>query len=585
MKKQRFRRWFALALSFTLLWACSPNSSVNSPEEAYQHLKTLVSGIQVRSALIPDSIARQMSVPPLNDALPSLDSFPLYGAKPDKNAKTVYLEILSSTEKGNADRENERWLVEVAEAFNRQQARTNTGELIQVGIRSIPSGIGAKLIAAKAAQPAGYSPSSLLWSELLKQEGITPIVIKADLMPDCGGFVIAPQAYQQLASGGKVSFTRLLDAILTGQLKLGYANPYSSSSSLNLLYSIFWHAAGHDRDSLREAPKDRKLLTVNDVQLPQVTSVFDAFQKQVVITGVTSRDLSDAFLQDSSQLQVFASGCRGYTQLKQVKGYEKIGFVPYGVPHNNPLLGFDWNTPAQREALAQFAEFATSAPQQSLSDQQGTMPTDLLKSFEFLPTPSGDVIKAAQSVWKQRKDGGRTVYMQLVVDTSGSMETDRRLKSVQQALRLASREINRGNQVGLLTFSNQTTRWSNLAPFNELEQKRLIAAIDQLRPDGNTALYDALAVGLLDLMEKQKSDPDGRFYLLLLTDGERTDGLQLDQIKSVIQHSGVKIYPLAYGEVNQQELQEIAAIREGKVFSGTPETVQSLLKDLLQTNL
>ena len=92
----------------------------------------------------------------------------------------------------------------------------------------------------------------------------------------------------------------------------------------------------------------------------------------------------------------------------------------------------------------------------------------------------------------------------------------------------------------------------------------MFAAIDQLQPDGATALYDGLAVGLSDLMEKQKTDPDGKFYLLLLTDGERTDGITFAQVQDVIKYSGVRVYPIAYGEVNQQELESIAAVREGK---------------------
>jgi Ca-activated chloride channel family protein len=136
-----------------------------------------------------------------------------------------------------------------------------------------------------------------------------------------------------------------------------------------------------------------------------------------------------------------------------------------------------------------------------------------------------------------------------------------------------------------VTFSDRPSRRIALAPFNELEQKRLFATINQLQADGATALYDGLAVGLADLMEKQKTDPEGQFYLLLLTDGERTDGLEFGRIKHVIKYSGVRIYPIAYGEVNQQELEAIAAIREGNVYEGTPEKVQVLLKDLFQTNL
>jgi hypothetical protein len=45
------------------------------------------------------------------------------------------------------------------------------------------------------------------------------------------------------------------------------------------------------------------------------------------------------------------------------------------------------------------------------------------------------------------------------------------------------------------------------------------------------------------------------------------------------------VIPIAYGEVNAQELQELAAIREGSVYAGSPEQIVPLMNDLLQTNL
>jgi Ca-activated chloride channel family protein len=47
----------------------------------------------------------------------------------------------------------------------------------------------------------------------------------------------------------------------------------------------------------------------------------------------------------------------------------------------------------------------------------------------------------------------------------------------------------------------------------------------------------------------------------------------------------VGIHPIAYGEVNQKELQALAALRESTVQSGNPQNVESLLKELFQTNL
>ncbi len=73
--------------------------------------------------------------------------------------------------------------------------------------------------------------------------------------------------------------------------------------------------------------------------------------------------------------------------------------------------------------------------------------------------------------------------------------------------------------------------------------------------------------------------------MLLLSDGEANQGLNFEQVKDIVKYSGVRVYPIAYGEVNQQELQATANLRESTVQAGNPKNVQRLLKELFQTNL
>ena len=208
-----------------------------------------------------------------------------------------------------------------------------------------------------------------------------------------------------------------------------------------------------------------------ELALPQTNSAFSAFQKQIALTTPTYLDLKQIWIRNPQQFPAAIMNYQSYITLKKQPGFEQLNYVPFGVPETSPLVGFDWNTASEREALQKFAAFATSAPMQQLAKQQGFEQTDYLKQGHFPPLPSGEVLKATQSFWKQRKDGGHTVYMELVVDTSGSMEQNNRLKAVQKALRFASQQINQGNQIGLVTFSDRPTRRISLAPFNALEQK------------------------------------------------------------------------------------------------------------------
>jgi Ca-activated chloride channel family protein len=201
------------------------------------------------------------------------------------------------------------------------------------------------------------------------------------------------------------------------------------------------------------------------------------------------------------------------------------------------------------------------------------------------PKANGELLSQEQRQWKQRKDSGHTVYLQLLIDTSGSMAEHERLKKLKRAISLAVNTINEGHQVGLISFSDRPVRQLPLQPFDRSSKQRLLAAVQQLRPEGETALYDGLAVALADLMKARQADPEGRFYLLLLTDGVRTQGLELRDLSEIVTQSGVRIIPISYGKVNENELIELASIRESTVYQGSPEKIQLLMNDLFQTNL
>lgn len=561
-----------ITLGLSFLGGCqSPVTSLETAQAALT--KQVLPNINTVSNLVPDELASRYTVDQIEEPLPNIDDFPLYGAAPQ--AGQVYLEIYSSSEKANIDRQNERWLVEVAEAFNQRQEKSSSGKVIQVGIRKIASGTAARLIGAGVVQPTGYSPSNDLWVAMISSQGIQTTPVAERLVANTAGWVVPGEVYQQLQSSGEVTFDSLLNAIAAGQVSVAYPNPYKSSTALNLLYTLYWRAAGHQ--------KDGGSLTKAELQTPQVKSVFDQFQSQVLITTPTTLELQEIFLRDQTKLQAFPLEYQNYLALKQVAGFETTEFIPFGIPHNNPLVGFDWNNAETAAALQTFATFAQSADMVKLANDQGFVDTDYLQA-SHPPIPDGETLLAAQSSWKINKDSGRTVYLEMVIDTSGSMEGEP-LQAVQAGLRIASQQINPGNQVGLVTFADQPVRRLELTPYDELQQKKLLAAIDQLQADGGTAMYDGVMVALAELMEKRANDPNGRFYLLLLSDGEVNEGHLFRDVKEIMEYSDVRFYPIAYGNVNEAELQAIASLRESTVKQGNPENVQTLFKDLFQVNL
>ena len=568
-----FRHCWILVLPLAIV-SCG-TLSISSYEDAEDALRErLLPEIEVEDRTVSDAIATRYSVEGIREPLPNINNYPLYAARRTNDPNTVYLEIYTSSEKANAERVNERWLIDVAEQFNQQQIRLETGQLIQVGIRKIASGTAAQLLASGTADPEGYSPSNDLWVEILQDEGVDLVTVQPQLVENTAGFVLQKDAYERLAVDGNLRFDDLLNHILAGELNVGYPNPYTSSTSLNLLYTIFWNAAGHADDG--------RPLTLTDLGSPEVNSVFSTFQENVLITTRTTLDLQEIFLRDPDKLQAFPLEYQNFVSLRQQPQFREIEFVPFGIPHNNPLIGFEWNTDREDAALEIFGDFAVSQSAQQLAQQQGF--TDIARQDTQPPIPDGTILEAARTYWKEQKEGGRTVYLMVVVDASGSMEGEP-MRALKEGLAIASTDINAGNYIGLIAFNDRPQTLVPLAPFERLQHQRFLAGIDALHPDGSTAMYDATMVAIAELMERRSTDPDGRFYILLLTDGETNQGLTFNRVQEVLEYSDIRLYPIAYGEPNLAELEAIAGLRESTVQTGTTANIQAILRGLFQTNL
>ena len=561
------------------------HSPITSPEAALQRLEsTLLPSIEVMpaSGITVDSAVNTPAAVPGADRLPAVEAFPLYGADalPQNPARGVLrIEIVSSVEKADGRHPEHRWLVDVAERFNQRRERIGGGPPIEVVVRAIPSGLGVQMLVAGKMRPAGYSPAAQSWLELLRHQGLTPTLITDKLVANTSVIAVRQSAWQRLTQGqpGAISFGQVVDQTLAGNLKLGYSNPYISSAGLDFLQTLLWVSAGHGQD--------HKPLTTLDLSRPQITKGFDLLQQRIVSTTPTYTQSVQIWKGQPSRFDAVVMAHQSFTQLRKEAGFQDLVAVPFGTPQNSPLAAFDWTTAQQRQALARFAQFASSEPMQALARQRGYGEPEGITPDAKPPQADGALLSEAQALWKQRKDGGRTVYLQLVIDTSGSMNKDQRLSQLKKAISLATTVINDGNQVGLISFSDHPVRQMPLQPINAQGRRQLVATVNSLRADGPTALYDGLAVGLADLLRARQKDPNGRFHLLLLTDGQRTEGLEFETMREVIDQSGIVITPIAYGEVNQGELKSIADLRESVVYQGTPALVLPLMNDLFQTNL
>jgi len=126
----------------------------------------------------------------------------------------------------------------------------------------------------------------------------------------------------------------------------------------------------------------------------------------------------------------------------------------------------------------------------------------------------------------------------ILFDTSGSMID--KIEGVQDAVRHFVKSVAPGDEIFLIRFSDD----AELAQDFTDDHRRILRVIEDLKPRGSTALYEAVLLGL----QKVKSGKHRKRALLLLTDGNDTAStVTFNDVLTLARKSEVIIYALGIG--------------------------------------
>ena len=130
------------------------------------------------------------------------------------------------------------------------------------------------------------------------------------------------------------------------------------------------------------------------------------------------------------------------------------------------------------------------------------------------------------------------LHLGLLLDTSGSMAED--LKDARSAAVKFVNALDHAADFTLVDFDTQV----RVARFPSADYPRLVERIRERKPDGWTALYDAVGV-YLDGAQRQ----DGQKVLVLYTDGgDTTSTLTFHDMLDLVKASDVTLYAVGYME-------------------------------------
>ena len=538
------------------------SGGVMSYEKAAARLAALKKKVQWSENLVQRRAQIQLAgAQDITQMLPDIERFPLMN-QPQAAGNDVVVEIFASTEKSGAGTDG--WMVEVAEAFNAANQRLKSGQRAFVTIRKIASGTAYEFIASRKYLPDAFSPSSNLWGQMAAAHNVNMTPIREKLLGNIAGIVMKKTVADQMkAAYGSLDVKNLIDAVVQGKLAMGYTDPFASSTGLNFLFTVLATFAGGNEQMMLD---------------PSVVSAFENFQKGVPFVSQTTLQMRDS-VEKGGALDAFVMEYQTFskTQILQA-GYE---FVPFGVRHDNPLYGVGELRAEKLEALQMFAAFAEQAKFQASAANYGFNPAlDYASAF---PAPSGAMLIQAQKLWKQKKDAGRPISAVFLCDVSGSMDGSR-LNALKKSLLGGSEFIAQENSIGIVLFSNQVSVVLPIEKFTLAHKASFHAAVEDMTAGGQTAMYSGIVVSLSLLLDEKQKNPNAKTTLFVLTDGETNAGLELKDVRPVIQALGIPIYTIGY-EANLPVLQELSSIVEAASMNADEGEVQYKIGSLLNAQM
>jgi Ca-activated chloride channel homolog len=207
----------------------------------------------------------------------------------------------------------------------------------------------------------------------------------------------------------------------------------------------------------------------------------------------------------------------------------------------------------------------------TVTDRKGNLVGDLSVA-DFEVVEDGKPHPITYFVAGDGSDQAREMHLGLLLDASQSMSQD--LAFIKTAAIKFVNTLTEALDVTVVQFDSEV----RVARYGPREFARLVERIRQQKADGQTALYDAIAVYL-----DGATDQAGRKIMLLYTDGGDTrSALRFNELLNVLKASDVTVYAIGVLEHQAQSgraaqrpiLQQIAEATGGQAYF--PASVRGL---------
>ena len=538
-------------VSVTQNWGKNPGTITT--EDAIKRLNDLYRPLRVNMlapkkdpSILMDNSDEEMAV------LPDISQYPFVVNPNADNFLTLY----ASSEKTGTGYAG--WMTELAEQFNKSGI-TIDGSPVSVGVRSVPSGIGAAFIYSGKYTPDLFAPSSELWGDIILGKGVSVRLLEKRLAGNVAGVVLSKKKSEELTQKhGTLDGAAIVSSILDGELVVGYADALSSSEGLNFVLT-----------ALQTFDSKNPLSDTAVAQLKK-------FQDHIPYVAYDASQLKDSTVLGT--LDGFVGDYQMYVNAPELQAY---AFIPLGVRHDQPVYAVGELTPLKEKIAEAFIDFCKTPEAQKLAGEKGF---NGLEDYAYNhENPDGTTILQVQETWKKEKSGTRDMTAVFVADISGSMEGSPMLK-LKASLNRAATVIDSNTNIGLVTFSDEVNIALPIAKFDQNQKAFFYNAVKSMWAGGGTAMFDAIVVGEKMLMDAQEQNPNTKLMLFVLTDGETNRGYDFGKIEAITRNLRIPIYTIGYN-ADIDILQRVSDINEATTMNAETDNVIYKLESLFNAQM
>ena len=474
----------------------------------------------------------------LYDELPEIDKYPLAVTGQGE----LDIEIFTSGEKAGKD--SDSWLIDVANAFNASGAQTADGRSVSMSVRSVASGTAADYIISNKYLPDLYTPSNTLFGEYAKVNGGDLTLYEERLVGNTAGILVKKGTYSD--------FDSVIKAVQNNEINVGYTNPQTSATGLNLLLTL----------------------------LKDGTENFTSFNANIPYVAYTTQQMRDSA--SNGNLDGMLTEYQAYINDENLTSL--YDFIPFGVRHDNPvyLCGESSKTPEELEAVKMVVDFGKSDAMQRIATEKGfNANDDYTTELAF----SGAEVNQGLVTYKKEKDNGKDIIAVFVADCSGSMAGEP-MQQLKASLSNGLSYINENNYIGLISYSSDVVVELPIEQLDLNQRAYFQGAIDNMDANGNTSTYEAIVIAAKMIEEKRAEHPDAKCMIILLSDGYANGYINLEDIQGAIKNTGIPVYTIGYGgEADKEALSAVSNINEAASINADSEDIVYKLKSLFNSQL